>query len=278
MVTLLIGKAYQYFFWDPPLRSLLWDEKLLSSPIELLTGKDWATYVSDYSVDSFIRYYACFVSILFILAIISSFLLRNNKRKWIATPLYLSSGILFFHSLLEMKENYYHIGQFFERTIQFTIPVLFALYSREKLSEHQLLIIFKIIIAITFAAHGAYAAGLYPVPGHFVDMVINILGISESSARNILLIAGILDIVLLVALFIPKVTFYAIWYATIWGLMTSFARLWYGIDFDFIISSIHQSIHLTVFRLPHGLIPLSALMMSYTLLSNKKMRSLKLLP
>ena len=62
-----------------------------------------------------------------------------------------------------------------------------------------------LLIAAVFIAHGLYAVGYYPIPGYFLGMVIDILGLTEQGARNFLLIAGILDFIGAFLIFLPKI-------------------------------------------------------------------------
>ena len=82
----------------------------------------------------------------------------------------------------------------------------------------------KIAIAMTFAGHGLYAIGFHPVPGHFIDMTISILGVSESQARALILGAGILDLLAAASLFVPSLFRPALVYAACWGFLTAAAR------------------------------------------------------
>ena len=120
----------------------------------------------------------------------------------------------------------------------------------------------KALIATTFVAHGLYALGFYPVPGNFVDMTIFTLGVSETVARQLLFAAGVLDILAAVALFWPPTQSVACWYMIAWGLATALARVLAAFSPEAIGASLHQTLYLTIYRLPHGLLPL-ALLLSY---------------
>ena len=128
---------------------------------------------------------------------------------------------------------------------------------------------FKIAIAFTFSAHGLYAIGFYPQPGVFVDMLINILHLSETTAKTFLVVAGILDFVLAIGIFIPRIAQYFLIYAAVWGGLTALARVWANFYLAFPIDSLHQNLHETLYRLPHMLIPLAVLYILYPLQKNK---------
>jgi hypothetical protein len=89
-------------------------------------------------------------------------------------------------------------------------------------------------------------------------MMISIVGISEDTATNSLIIAGILDILLVPFLFIKKTEKAALLYAIVWGILTALARIFANYSADFPLESIHQYLFEVVIRLPHGLVPLLA--------------------
>jgi len=45
-------------------------------------------------------------------------------------------------------------------------------------------------------------------------------------------------------------------YCIFWGFLTAAARIVSLFDFDFALQTLHQSLHLTVYRLSHSLLPL----------------------
>ena len=92
-------------------------------------------------------------------------------------------------------------------------------------------------------------------------MVIHIFGCSESTAISFLYIAGILDFIIAILIFIPKVSKFALWYAIIWGLLTAFARIVANFYIDFPWQSIHQNLYGVLYRLPHGLVPFITLLL-----------------
>ena len=62
------------------------------------------------------------------------------------------------------------------------------LNGNKKTGEAETVLYLKIAIALTFSAHGLYAIGYYPQPGVFVDMLINILHFSETTAKDFLFV------------------------------------------------------------------------------------------
>jgi hypothetical protein len=181
--------------------------------------------------------------------------------------------------LLTITKNY-KLGQFIEYSIQFTSPFLLLSFIKYKWIQQNLLFILKLLIALTFVGHGLYAIGYYPVPGYFVDMVIRIFKCSESFARTFLTIAGILDMILAIGLFLPNksIVKYCLIWAVIWGFSTAIARVVGNFYSDFIMRSLHQTIYEMAYRLPHGLLPVLGLLLldrKSCVLKKKTKKSLK---
>lgn len=269
VTCIFAGRAYDYLFWGSPIRVLFWDQTLFSPVVEFF-GTTWEEYAANLNVDRYLERATYFGGFFFILCAITSSLLLPIRRRYLTSFIYVGSGILFCHALLEMKDHFYHYGQLFEHSIQVGAPVLFAWAVFNPHRPNRILFIAKILIALTFAAHGLYAIGFYPVPGHFLDMTINILACNEDQARLFLQIAGVLDMVVAVGLFIPKIDYYVLIYAVLWGLATALARIVSGFDASFLMPSLHSYVYKTVLRLAHGLVPLAALLLLHSITRHKQ--------
>ncbi len=262
------GRAYEHLFFDAPYRSILWDEKMFSPVVVKIFNMDWNTYVTNTLVDNKIQNGVISIGIFYFLCgIVSVFITRKNYEvlKYIIGTGAVS---LIFLAVLQAKSNFYHFAMFFEHAIQFGSPI--ALLGYFKIKEKQLtyILLLKLIIALTFISHGLYAVGWpYPVPGNFVTMVMNILTITENQAKTFLLIAGCLDFLVAILIFLPKISKIALVYAVVWGLLTAFARIVSGLTYDVSPIIFHQYLFTTVYRIPHGLIPLFAF---YFIKQNRK--------
>jgi len=251
----LIGRAYQFLFWDAPYRSLLWDQKLME-PIVNLFGYNWIEFANSLIVDQYIKGAIRVNGVLFLISALLVINLKHNSNKWIKYIIWLSGFSIVILSLLQTKEKFYHLAMFFEHAIQFSLPFLLLFFIKHK-NTKKLITYLKLVIALAFACHGFYAIGyLYPLPANFVTMTLNILPISEESARIFLLIAGILDFLIAIAVFIPKVAKPILIYAVFWGFLTALARIVSGLTYDISLSIFHQYLYLTIYRLSHGLAPL----------------------
>lgn len=253
---IFIGRSWQHLFWDAPYRSFFWDESLLKPIIEGFFNTTWQDYATSSTTDNFIQRIIIGNGILYLIAAICTLTIRDVSKLWQRIPILIGGISLVILTILMTKEKFYHAAQFFEHSIQFGLPFVFLYNHMKKPNKTQLILALKILIAFTFFSHGLYAFGFYPVPGKFIDMVIQIFGCSEITAITFLYIAGILDFVIAVLIFIPKVSVYALWYAVAWGLLTAMARIVANFYFDFPIQSIHQNLYEVLYRLPHGLVPL----------------------
>lgn len=269
--TVFLGRAYQLYFFGAPFRAFLWDESLLTPIVEGLSNYTWQDYASSSKVNVWIDGFIKFCSLIFLLAaIISLFWNKIGYRRLKQIVMSFALLVLLFIGICMVKDKNYEYLLFFELFIQLAAPILLLLNVRLDVTDNKKIIIgLKIAIACTFIAHGLFAMGLIYLPGYFVDMTIMILGLNESQATTFLYVAGVLDLVMSVLIFVPKLSKYALWYMVFWGLTTAFARLFAGFSSDFVSSSLHASVYLVIYRLSHGLLPLVVLLMEKKLRKRK---------
>lgn len=262
VIFIFLGRAYQYLFYNAPFRALLWDENLLKPLVEQMFNTNWNAYVTDLSIDKYIQASIKTNGLLYLVAAICTAFIDKSNARYLKYPIMIGGFLLALLSFLTLKERFFQYGQFFEHAIQVGIPFLLLHVIRKDGFTFQIKFILKVLIGLTFISHGLYAFGYYPIPGHFIDMTINGLGVSENMAIAILKTAGILDFAISILIFLPRTYKYALWYAFIWGILTAFARIVAGFNADFIFASLHQTVYLTLYRLPHGLIPLLLLILA----------------
>ncbi|GGX14202.1 hypothetical protein [Aquimarina muelleri] len=251
-----IGRAYQHIVWDAPYRAFLWDEGLLKGVVENIFGGTWNDYVTSLSAANTISFSIKTIGVFYLLCAIATLLIKPNMKK--LGKLFLVGGSigLFILAFLYSKEKFFHVGQFFEYTIQFLSPVLLYLILFTTVDFKKIRLIALIAIALTFSCHGLYAIGYYPRPGNFIDMTLNSLPINEPSAHLLLKIAGILDFIIAIAIFVPRISYAALVYAFVWGGLTAIARLTGHFYMDFLGNTFNQWTWEMFIRLPHALIPL----------------------
>lgn len=252
--TVFIGRAWQHLFWDIPFRTLLWDEALIS-PIINRFGMTWETYIYDMRIAAWQEAIVQLIGIFYLFLGGLVFFVKPN-RHWIKTLLWISSFLLLGLSLLYWKEQFYRIGQLIEYTIQWSTPILLILAIYHLPNNFKFRLFIKIAIAATFIGHGLYAFGFYPTPGNFIQMVIDMFRMNDTQADFFLKTVGVLDFIAAVGIFLPKLQKPSLIYCIIWGFATAFARIFINFDIQFPIETLHQWLHQTIYRLPHGGIPL----------------------
>ncbi len=259
-VVVFIGRGYQYLFFGAPFRTLLWDEDLLRPMVESWFGISWNDYATNLIVDQWIDTSIQINGVLFLLAALATIFIKQSNKKLLRIPIFLGGAALAFLAFLTLKERFYQWGQFFELSIQLGIPFVLLYAIKKNVSISRITIVLKLLVGFTFIAHGLYAVGYYAVPGHFIDMTISTFGVNESLARMFIKVAGILDFVISILIFVPKVSKYALLYAFVWGTITALARVVSFYNPDFINASFHQTLYLVCYRLPHGIVPLLILL------------------
>ncbi|WP_372654831.1 hypothetical protein [Halobacteriovorax sp.] len=245
----LFGRGLQHLFYDAPYRIVLWNESLLA-PVFNLFGWSWTDYVTSPLTDRYINYSVILVGVFLIVAsLIAVFNYKKGEKLLLLSGLYLI--VL---SLLYMATKYFVPAQFIEYSSQMFSPFALILFWKKAQSDRLVLFI-RVAVALTFIGHGSYALGIFPVPGNFIDMVINILGCTESTALIFLKIMGSLDFIAAALLFIPILDHWALTFCCAWGLLTSVARV--GEESVFGFSHTLSSLgHEFIMRGPHFLLPL----------------------
>lgn len=253
-----IGRAYQHLFWNAPFRSMLWDKKLLEPFTIHLFGIDWNSYMTHLAKDVHIQSLIQVQGFVYLFMAVVVVFIHSNSKKWMPIVLYVGGFSLVILSFLLCKEKSYQIPQFFEHSIQFGVLFLLLFYLKNP-DDLKLLFYLKLLIAVTFVSHGTYALGMfYPIPSNFVTMVLNILPIKETLVVNALFVMGLIDVLIAVLIWLPKLAKWVLFYAFIWGTLTALARIVSGMHSEISFQILHQYVFETVYRLPHGLLPFSA--------------------
>lgn len=260
-ICVLLGRAYQHWFWDAPYRAILWDESLMKPLVEGLFGISWREYAGNVGVDRAIQAAMKVIgSLLAVGAVVAAFpRWFPEKARWGLVAL---SAWLVFLAFLYYKEQNFQFGQFIEYALQAGAPLFFFLYlKKEDGLQPRLETMIRWAAALTFAGHGLYAVGYYPRPGHFTVMVINSLGLPPDASNQLLWVAGILDFVVAAWLVLPLPgRTIALIYCVIWGFLTSTGRLTGNFHSEFFSSFLHQWLFEFVYRVPHFLLPLALFM------------------
>lgn len=251
-----------------PLRALLWDENIMSGIITRLSGQDWNWWVTSLEIDEKISYCVMIQGFIFLFfAALSLIPIRKKSYRYI----YLVSVInLVFLAFLKYLDNRIGIGNLLEHATQFTCPLVLFLFTAKGDFSKSTELLAKVSVALTFIFHGLFAINFghdwawlnHSRPGHFTEMVMICLGIhEESSANQILFIAGILDFLAAILIFTKrKLIKMSLLYMILWGLLTSIARPWAHFNKSSIIESLNNWIPEMLLRTPHFAIPLCLLL------------------
>ncbi len=255
--SVFAGRAWQHFFRDVPLRELLWDESLMRGWVEKFTSLSWREFVSSPSIDESIRQATIGWGFFYLLCSILC-LAVFHIPKFLKAFIWVGAAGLVFLALVYMKVSFFHFGQFFEYSLQFSAPIFLLWLVKETAPTRPLIFWMKVAIALTFACHGLYALGYYPRPGNYFEMIMNALPLSQNGAVRFLLGAGTLDFVVAFGIFLPwKWSRWVLLYAVAWGFATTMARIVGNFYAAFPWESLYNWVHEAVFRFPHFLIPLA---------------------
>ncbi len=253
--AVLLSRAYQAWYFDLPLRAIFWDQSLWK-PFLNWTDQTWSDWLGFFT-DARIVVFQKVISMVWLLSATVVWLnIPLRKMRWL---LVLSLVFYLLLIITSGKDNFYRLGQFFEFTLQFWVVAFMAF--RDYLKPYFWRDTALLALLLTFGAHGFYALGFYPRPGHFVQMTVSSLGVSEAQAYIFLNIAGIMDLLL-----VPAVLLKGPWrlagmaYASFWGFMTSVARLWAYWDPVEWMVFLHQWLPQFGFRTAHFLVPLVLLL------------------
>lgn len=259
--TTLFAWGIIHIFWEGPYRALFWSEDYFSHIVEAIFQMQWQEYADSPTVNSNI---ALFSKVIGAFLVACSFLVFLSKDLFqrVGKALVLCSGILVAVFLIKTFEVGFRWGLFIEHGSQFLIPALTYFYLSGKVNNKNLLFYLKVAVCLTFFGHGLFAIGYYPVPGKFTDMVIEVLGTSESTAKHLLAFAGIVDFALCILIWIPDTSRFAAAYCVFWGFATALARPLSYASMDVISaeSTMYWAMQF-LYRGPHYLVPLAVLIM-----------------
>ncbi len=253
----LLGWATIHLFWDVPYRTFLWSETLSSGWVHEFLGMKWNDYVTHPSTDSAIQLFTRLMGVILLMSSIAAVFLPLVRK----VLLLISTVILGIVSLMLLKESGYQLAMLIEQASQVLAPALFIAAAYRMIDRRKLLFAIKVAIALTFFGHGLYAIGYHPVPGNFIDMTMSILGLSEPEARFVLKCAGVVDIAIAVLIFGPSTARAALVYASVWGMLTAFARPAHVLALGSGVESLIYWTAQALCRIPHSVLPAAAWLM-----------------
>ncbi|MEZ4824855.1 MAG: hypothetical protein R3C61_00960 [Bacteroidia bacterium] len=233
----------------------------------LLLGRGWQFFLSG---NPFHIWQQNHPSASWIITAIGLYCLAGAAMAWLVNPgkklLYAiisgSSAILLLMTWVLWEGSRFEFAQLIEQTAQWATPLLllyFLSFHAGKSFSFPPERLMIIVSALVFTGHGLYASGIYAQPGHFHFMITRILGISGAPASHFLHVAGVMDFIVSIGVFFPKVRRLCLMYMVIWGTLTALARVVAYTEVNDLAGTLILWLPQTVFRLPHGLLPLAAL-------------------
>jgi hypothetical protein len=159
--------------------------------------------------------------------------------------------------LLQVATQGFRLPDLMEHTLGWASPWLLLLAA----SGHQAWpLLARIAVALTFTGHGLFALGWpWPLPPHFGYMTTRITGLTPEGAQWLLRLAGSLDLLVSVGIFMPRLAKPALVYAIIWGGLTALARPTAYVLWPSFWPDLHRWGMEMAWRLPHALVPLAIL-------------------
>ncbi|MCS6905257.1 MAG: hypothetical protein RML72_09070 [Bacteroidia bacterium] len=248
-LSVLIGRAWQICIGDFPIRTLLWDEKLLRNFIENNIKISWQSYLQ-FSEEA-IHYILAFLSIFFIIGALYTITSRDNSK-----TIYALTTCLIFCALLFWKEKSYQWAELGEYGLQCITPLVYYYFSKNQTLTVIFFYILILAAALTFAAHGIYALGILPTPALFLDMTLYLLPFNQEEATWFLLGIGCLDIFAALGITLTYLRNVALLWMIFWGGITTLARLSLIQAAPNLIIGIYENIHEVLVRISHFLLPL----------------------
>lgn len=194
-----------------------------------------------------------------IILIVSGILVffTNKKTKNMAFLLLVPVSVVLLHSVCKYIDAGYVIEQLVEFATKIFLPLVLLKELRRPTEEKNAQRIMKLILALTFIGHGAFALGLHYVPGSFIQMTESILGLSIQQSYDFLFLIGVLDVIFAVLLFFnnKRLQQVTLIYLIVWGTLTSLARFVYPIVIEADLTHVGAGFAGMIYRMPHALLP-----------------------
>ena len=186
-------------------------------------------------------------------------LLDREKRvpRFLEGLLWGATTILLISTLGSFAAKSYQLPQLLEHSIQWATPLIYIFIRRQESDMGSVLLFWiKLAITFTFLGHGLYALGIPELPGHFVGMTASILGLNESQATQFLTVAGFLDMLVCVGIWLPRTRNLSLLYAVFWGTATALARIVAHWEWGDMVGVVDRWLPEVLIRFPHGVLPL----------------------
>ncbi|MEO1436775.1 MAG: hypothetical protein AAFV80_14650, partial [Bacteroidota bacterium] len=220
---LCIGLVGLFAIGHSPFRSILWDESIWKGLVESIFGISWSDYVTGTFPIQLTRLFEI-VSILFLA--FGGWCCWSKPSNWGRRFLWVSAWLILILALWNWRSQAWRFPQLLEHGARVGSLFLIVGVFYEQWSRSRVIRFSEILVAATFVGHGLFALGWWPRPGHFVDMTIVLMQVSEDQAILFLQLVGWLDLITAVMiLFRLPGSGLALWYMVFWGFATALARV-----------------------------------------------------
>ncbi|MBK1877270.1 hypothetical protein [Pelagicoccus mobilis] len=247
------GWTWAHLYWQGPYGAILWHDSMYELASNL--GVSWEEFVGTGANDGFVQKGLSVIGWLYLACTILCLTIRKQSQLQMM-GLLAGGGLLVILSYAKYLGAQQQLPMFVEHGGQMLMPVVLVLALRLGV-RHRLTVAAAMAATITtFIGHGAYALGLWPTPPNFFGMITVILGVEYGTAKAILHMAGLFDIIVCLGILIPRIRRSLMLYAAIWGLLTALARPVAGMSWDLNYWGADQFLHEALLRAPHCLIPL----------------------
>lgn len=245
----LLGWAWTHFYWEGSYAVLVWNQTTQG------LAENWDDFVGSGADDGLVQRWLGVLAWLYLAGTVCALTVRRTSTYQLV-PLLLSVmmlGFLFYAKYLGAQPQ---LPMLIEQGSQFLMPVLLVLGLKMGPGHPVVMNLAIIAVTLTFAGHGAYALGLWPIPSNYFSMTKVIFGWEAATTKVFLGVAGALDYLLCVGLLIPKLRIPSALYACFWGLATALARPVAGMSPELNFWGADHFVHEALLRAPHFLIPL----------------------
>jgi hypothetical protein len=258
------GWTWVHFYWEAPYGILLWHDSTYQLASRF--GISWEEFVGTGSEAGIVQRWLARTGWLYLVCTVLT--LTVGQRSWLQMlALFGGSLMLVAMSYAKYLGAQSQLPMFVEHGAQMLAPVLLVSALALGVRHRVTLSIAIAALVTTFAGHGSYALDLWPTPATFYGMTCVILHVEYETALTLLRIAGVLDLIVCVAIFIPPIRRAAALYAVVWGFLTSIARPVAGMSWGLYYWGGDQFLHEAVLRAPHFLIPMYLLFLWRTPIS-----------
>ncbi|MEM9478242.1 MAG: hypothetical protein AAGA58_01130 [Verrucomicrobiota bacterium] len=248
------GWTWTHLYWEGPYGILLWQDGTYALAERF--GISWDEFVGTGTSDGVVQKWIGRIGWLYLGCAILCLTVRQKSRFQLGA-LAASSGLLAVLFYAKYVGAQRQLAMFVEHGGQLLVPVILVMALALGV-RHRVAVVTAIVAFImTFTGHGAYALGYpWPTPSNFHAMTTGILGLNYEAATIFLRAAGVLDLVVCVGIFFPRVRQWCALYAAAWGFVTALARPVAGMSLSLNYWGADLFLHEFVLRAPHYLIPL----------------------